>query len=232
MGVKKVDVGEKESFEFSEWIVTSLTSHNLLVVIIYRPPYSNEHKVSTNVFFTEFSTYLESILLSKEQLLITGDFNIHIDAIDDPDSLKLLDPLESVGLRQHVSQPTHFHGHTLDLIITRWSDQIIQDSTQTDRFISDHVSLLCKQLQDKPAVTTKKVTYRRLKSVDLDSLKADLAASGLCQEQSDELTNVTPDGVDALLRNYNKTLSRMTNCHAPLKTKTLRARPRVNMEKN
>ena len=169
----------------------------------------------------------ESILLSKEQLLITGDFNIHIDAVDDPDSLKLLDLLESVGLRQHVSQPTHVHGHTLDLIITRWSVQIIQDSPQTDRFISDHASLLCKLLQDKPAVTTKKVTYRRLKSVDLDSLKADLAASGLCQEQSDELTNVTPDGVDALLRNYNKTLSRMTNCHAPLKTKTLRARPRV-----
>ena len=54
-------------------------------------------------FLTEFSTYLESILLSKEQLLITGDFNIHIDAIDDRYSLKLLDLLESVGLRQHVS---------------------------------------------------------------------------------------------------------------------------------
>ena len=123
LGVKKVDAGEKESFEFSEWIVTSLSSHNLRVIIIYRPPYSNEHKVSANVFFTEFSTYLESILLSKEQLLITGDFNIHIDAIDDPDSLKLLDLLESVGLGQHVSQPTHVHRHTLDLIITRWSDQ-------------------------------------------------------------------------------------------------------------
>jgi len=197
----------REFFEgqnISEWTVTSSSSHNLRVVIIYRPPYSDEHKVSANVFFTEFSTYLESILLSKEQLLITGDLNIHIDAVDDPDSLKLLDLLESVGLRPHVSQPTHVHGHTLDLIITRWSDQIIQDSPQTDRFISDHASLLCKLLQDKPAVTTKKVTYRRLKSVDLDSLKADLAASGLCQEQSDELTNVTPDGVDALLRNYNK----------------------------
>ena len=33
-----------------------------------------------------------------------------------------------------------------------------------------------------------------------------------------ELTNVTLEGVDALLRNYNKTMSRMTNCHAPLKT--------------
>ena len=224
LGVKKVDAGEKESFEFSEWTVTLSSSHNLRVVIIYRPPYCDEHRVSTNVFFTEFSIYLESILLSKEQLLITGDFNIHVD---DPDSLTLLDLLESVGLRQHVSQPTHVHGHTLDLIITRWSDQIIQDSPQTDRFISDHASLLCKLLQDKPAVTTKKDTYRRLKSVHLVSLKADSTASGLCQEQSDELTSVTPGGGDALLRNYNKTLSRMTNCYAPIKIKTSRAMPTV-----
>ena len=63
--------------------------------------------------------------------------------------------------------------------------------------------------------------------MDLDSLKADLAASGLCQEQSDELINVTPVGLDAPSRNYNKTLSRMTNCPAQLKTKTLRTRPRV-----
>ena len=63
--------------------------------------------------------------------------------------------------------------------------------------------------------------------MDLDSLQDDLAASALCQEQSDELTSLNLEGVDALLLNYNSTLSRMTNCHAPLKTKTSRARPRV-----
>lgn len=77
--------------------------------------------------------------------MITGDFNIHVDCVaDDPDSIKLLDLLESVGLRQHVTQPTHIHGHTLDLLITRWSDQIIKDPPYVDRVISDHVSLLCK----------------------------------------------------------------------------------------
>ena len=158
LGITKVDAGEKASFEFSEWIVTSPSLHNLRLVIIYRPPYSDEHRVSTNVFFTEFSNYLESILLSKEQLPITGHFNIHVDFVDNPDSLKLLDLLESVGLRQHVTQPTHVHGHTLDLFITRHSDQIVQDPPQTDRFISDHASLLCKLLHDKPAVTTNVVT--------------------------------------------------------------------------
>ena len=145
-------MGERASFEFSEWIVTSPSLYNLRLTIIYSQPYSDEHRVSTNAFFTEFSNYLQSILLSKEQLLITGDFNIHVDIVDDPDSLKLLAILESLDLRQHVSQRIHVHGHTLDLIITRYSDQIVQDPPQTDRFISDHASLLCKLLHVKLAV--------------------------------------------------------------------------------
>lgn len=76
-------------------------------------------------------------------------------------------------------------------------------------------------------MTTNKLTYRKLKSVDLDSLKNDVATSGLCQELPDELTDLMLEGVDVLVRNYNSTLSRSTNCHAPLKTNTLRARPRV-----
>ena len=70
--VNKVDAGEKTSFEYSEWVINT-TSHNLRLFIIYRPPYSDEHKVPTSVFFTEFSNYLESVLLSKEPVLLTGD---------------------------------------------------------------------------------------------------------------------------------------------------------------
>ena len=103
----------------------------------------------------------------------------------------------------------------------------VQDSPQTDHFISDHASLLCKLLHVKPAVTTNVVTYRKLQSVDMDSFKNDLAASELCQKQPEELSHLAPDGVDALLCNYNATLSRMINRHVPLKVKTLRARPRV-----
>ena len=83
LNVVKISAGERESFEHSEWSVQLPSSHNLCVVIIYRPPYSEEHKVSTNTFFSEFSDYLKSIILSKEQLLITGDFNIHVDVATD-----------------------------------------------------------------------------------------------------------------------------------------------------
>ena len=49
--VKKIDAGEKTSFEFSEWTVQS-TSHNLRIIVIYRSPYSDDHRVTTSTFFT------------------------------------------------------------------------------------------------------------------------------------------------------------------------------------
>ena len=94
-------------------------------------------------FFDEFSAYLESLLLCKERLLICGDFNIHVDSVDDPDSVKFRDLLESVGLRQHVKKSTHTNGHILDLIITRFTDSTICKEAQVDRFISDHASVIC-----------------------------------------------------------------------------------------
>ena len=35
---------EMESFEYSDWCVLSQSGHKLRVVIIYRPPYSENHK--------------------------------------------------------------------------------------------------------------------------------------------------------------------------------------------
>ena len=111
--VKKIDAGEKTSFEFSEWTVQS-ASHHLRIIVIYRQPYSDEHRVTTSTFFAEFADYVETILLSKEELLILGDLNIHINVAGDSDANKLSDFFESVGLERHVEQYTHVQGHTLD----------------------------------------------------------------------------------------------------------------------
>jgi len=110
-----VESGEENSFEFSEWIISSI-GHDIRLFIIYRPPNSDDHQVPTNVLFTEFSKYLESTVLSEENLLISGYFNIHVDNIHDSDAIKFSDLLESFGLKQHVTGPTHKDGHTLDLI--------------------------------------------------------------------------------------------------------------------
>ena len=114
---------------------------------------------------------METLLLCKEKLLITGDFNIHVDVSDQSDVRTFLDLLESLSLVEHVTKPTHVDGHILDLIITRSSDNIILDPPYIDRFISDHVSVLCNLCEFKPPIIAKKISYRKIKSVNLDSLR-------------------------------------------------------------
>ena len=68
--VKEAGGGKHESLKFSEWIP----------VIIYCPPYSEAHRVTSNTFCMEIARYMESILLTKEKLTITRDiirYNIH-----------------------------------------------------------------------------------------------------------------------------------------------------------
>ena len=74
INVEKVSVAGKGSFEASEWLVNPAATTRLRVVIVYRPPYSVKHPVSTSTFITEFSDYLESLVMSSEPLLILGDW--------------------------------------------------------------------------------------------------------------------------------------------------------------
>ena len=55
-----------------------------------------------------------------------------------------MDLIDSLGLVQHVHFATHVQGHTLDLVITRKMDSIIQDTPISGSFLSDHATVLFK----------------------------------------------------------------------------------------
>ena len=120
-------------------------------------------------------------------------------------------------LQQHVDQSTHEHGHTLDLIITRRNDEVVSDHPSIDHLFSDHFSVLCDLNMAKPSLSTKQVSYRKLKSIDIDALKSELASSKLFQETLNDL--------DILVDCYNTTLVELLDHHAPIQTKTIKARP-------
>lgn len=217
-----------DSFEFSEWTIKSLL-HNLRLVVICRPPSSPSSPSSPSghmtTFFEEFSDYLEFVVLSKEQLLITGHLNIHVVAVDDPDAIKFTDLLESFCLQQHVTIPTHQRGRALDFIISRRSGSIIKSTLVAHCLISDHASITCSLLPAKPASKVKTLSYRETKSVDFKHLSADIADSDL-YNMSEVNTTSCDQRPDELVRNYNSTLSHLLDRHAPLKTNTILVRPR------
>ena len=76
---------ERASFEVSELLVSS-GSTRVCTVIVYRPPHSEDHPITTGVFFHEFAEYLESVVMSSDKLLIIGDLHFHIDVTPNPNN--------------------------------------------------------------------------------------------------------------------------------------------------
>ena len=152
-------------------------------------------------------------------LLITGDFNIHVDDPCDTDCARFLGLLESMGLQQHVDVPTHKYGHTLDLIITRRADSLLSTNPIADCLFSDHFTVISDLIVKKPLLTVKQISYRKIKSIDTESFTNDLQKSALCQH--------SPDSLNELVNLYNTTLFNTLDAHAPVITKTIKSRPLV-----
>ena len=224
--VTKVQNGAEESFEFCELLIQSSTSRKIRLVIVYRPHNSPNHqRVPISTFLREFSSYMEPIILTKEPLIIVGDFNIHVDIPTDTDAVKFLDLLDSLALFQHVTVPTHIHGHTLDLVLSRKMEDIIASPPSACHYISDHAAIRCHVAIGKSNYHVKKISFRKIKSIDIGNLTRDVGLTGLCERGKESPTNSLD--LDAFVHDYNTTLSRVLDQHAPLKTKTVQSRPKV-----
>lgn len=207
-----------QSFECAEWRL-SFNNFVSYVIGIYRPPYSEKHPVILAKFITEFTQLLESIVLKTEPVIIMGDFNIHLDNVTDCYSKQFNQCLQSFGLIQHVVNPTHVSGHTLDLIISRKGDKTDISEPVTDYFISDHSFVTCSIQQVRPPLDVKTITTRDWKSVCVESLKSDFASLS-------KLSGCTTDA-DELVSKFESSVTEIINKHAPQKEKRIVCRPNV-----
>ena len=148
--IKQNDVS---SFTSMEYLDLSVMSNNTLIhlITVYRPPPSKKNKSTTSTFLREFSTLLEHLVVAPGNLLITGDFNLHMEITSDPDVIKFTDLLDSAGLKQRVFGPTHNHGHTLDLIIEHEEESLLHGRLEILPDVpSDHSAVICSvDLQDQ-----------------------------------------------------------------------------------
>ena len=122
----------------------------LRVLIVYRPPES-----TYSLFYEEFSRLLENVLAETPgHLMLIGDFNFHMDDPLDRYALRFSHTLEAFDLKQHVRGKTHKDGHTLDLVITKSSDEsLIKELCVRDPVISDHCAIHCNLWMQNPEFT-------------------------------------------------------------------------------
>ena len=170
------------------------------------------------LFLEEFSVLLEQIMAeSTGHLLIPGDFNLHVD---DPCSIcanRFTEILESCNLKQHVTGATHANRHTLDLVISKKDNPLITEIKIFDPVMSDHCAVHCNLRVQEPHFTKKKVYYRKLCSLDIESICEDILTSPLLQDQAVEL--------NGLVDQYDNILRSLLDLYAPLKWQTVTLRP-------
>ncbi len=101
-----------------------------IITTVYRPPNFN-----TN-FLTELSAFLTLLCSVSPNVIMVGDFNIHIDKATVTYTKDFLSCLDSFGLKQFIDFPNHSKGHTLDLLCCTGITPF--DCSSRDLSISDH----------------------------------------------------------------------------------------------
>ena len=124
-----------------------------------------------------------------------------------------------------MKDPTHYLGHTLDVVISRDTSDVVFNVKVTDiglcgdkgNVIHDHFAVVFNIKQAAALLKKSVVQYRKLQSIDVDLLRKDI--------QSSEYLNDTTGAIDELTERYLSELSELINVHALLITRTVTLRP-------
>ena len=151
------------------------------LLVVYRPPPLKKNGLSVSTFVTEFTTFLELVVTSPGHLLILGNFNFHADDPRDTLARKFTEILDTNNLVQHVTEPSHVSGHTLDLVISRANNQIVLSHQTLNPCILDHEAVVFHLHLTKQPNMSKTIAYRPLLKSIMMSLTKILVFPSCCR---------------------------------------------------
>src|SRR5271156_1048372 len=118
--------------------------------------------------------------------------------------------LETFDLKQHITFPTHNHGHTLDLLVTGSNSIIISNIDYTIPCISDHYAIMSSisvSAHKHPSRITK--TIRLVRKINLEAFSNDILSS--------PIYTTTAVTLDSYLSIFSNILKCLLDKYAPLR---------------
>jgi hypothetical protein len=164
---------------------------------------------------TDLDAYFQQLVATSGQLLVLGDFNVNVDEQNNKAAV-FMDFLGSLNLVQHVREPTHIGGHTLDHVLTPAMQTPPTVTVDAVHSVSDHFPIYCTLQLRVPKAESRWVSYRAFKKVDQTEFSADVLRAFTLNNDA--------DSPDSLADRYNEAMSRVVDKHAPLKVASVPVR--------
>ena len=162
-----------QTFEHTIWSIKANDTMSM-VLAVYHPPYSERAPISNAMFLDEVTDFLATFLVEHNKIIITGDFNIHVNNTNDPEAQIFLDTMEALGLDNHVNFVMHNRGNTLDLVLTEALSSLSVVTCRQGPFLSDHCSIELEVAIPKPALKRQTITLCNIKDVVIEDLVKEL----------------------------------------------------------
>ena len=185
--------GATQSFEYGIWKVKSSKLTNVIIAI-YHPPYSDVNPVTNSMFIDDFTDWIGERVMTYDNIIITGDFNLHVNEVDDPEIQVFNNNITALGFNQVVDFETHKQGNHLDLILVEELSKLKIANCFPGPYLSDHCIVETVLTQNREDMLRKSVTNRKLHNIDQQQLITDLKLQDLnLMQQPDELVNAFED---------------------------------------
>ena len=144
--------------------------------------------------------------MNYTNVIILGDFNLHVNDLNDNNVMNFIESTQALALQQHVNFPTHTSGNTLNLVFTELFNELkIQKCTQDD-FILDHCIVKFNLNVKRPDIIRKVISYCKLKDINI-------------QNMINSVTVTYVDNLDGLVEQFDKALSKALDDVVPTQTK-------------
>ena len=114
------------------------------------------------MFIDDFTDWIGERVMTYDNIIITGDFNLHVNKEDDPEIQVFINTITAIGFNQVVDFETHNQGNHLDLVLVEELSKPKIANCSPRPYLSDHCTVETLLTQNRQDMLRKSVTTRKL----------------------------------------------------------------------
>ena len=208
-----------DTVEYCAW-TTTVWNKKITLLGVYHPPIGSTAGNTHIKFLDEVSQLVQYFITNHKNLVLLGDFNIHVQDLTNLNSLVYSDTVEAIGLIQHI-EPTQ-PGNTLDLIYIESLEVVKVLHAFLGDYISNH-RLAGIELQLRKQWENQSTRHRNYRGLNVDNFMKEFNNNRILEK----------DNLEEVFTEFKEEMTKARGEIAPLEDRgkpKRKSRPRYNSQ--